>query len=211
MQPRSSQATVGRASGADGRRPTSAPRRRPVPTPADLSALLTDLSATVCQLRVLEQHYLVDADLEDRLRGTATEVEALISQLLRTDGGGPSTPPAPRDPVDTPRQQALEQAFLAWLAQPTSAEELAPPDGARQPLAEVLGELSLSRRELPAETAAGLGLPDGTTVGHTAAELLLAVKDPAGPRCRSFRAAVYYLRGLERVRYIDLEVGAVCR
>ena len=104
----------------------------------------------------------------------------------------------------------MEQAFLGWLAEPTSADEL-PLDHSEGPvpLTRVLGELSLSGRLLPADTAARVGLPDGTTVGHAAAELVFAVLDPAGPRCRSFRAAVYYLRDLDRGRVIEPDDGRV--
>ncbi len=177
-------------------RSAPAPRRPSLPAPLDRPARLTDLSATVCQIRGLQQIHADDAALQDRLRRTATELESLISHLLRADGAGsrPDTPP----PSSTPRQRAAEHAFLTWLAQPTSTDELTLVDGDEpEPMAWILGELSLSRRLLPAETAAGLRLPAGTTIGHAAAEVLLAVKDPAGPRCRSFRAAVFYLRDLD--------------
>jgi len=98
-----------------------------------------------------------------------------------------------------PHQRAAEQAFLSWLVAPTSADELPLVDGGEpEPLARILVELSLSSRVLPTETAASLGLRDGTTIGHAAVEVLLAVKDPAGPRCRSYRAAVFFLRDLDR-------------
>jgi hypothetical protein len=52
-----------------------------------------------------------------------------------------------------------------------------------------------SLRQLPADLAAAIGLPASCSLGRAATELLLAVDDHAGPRCRSFRAAAYYLAG----------------
>lgn len=207
MPPQSELAIASRSSDVHGRHLAANPGRRGLSAPLHLSAVLSALSATVSQIRGLQQRHVGDVELEGRLRRTATELESLISALLHTDGSG-SSPPAPRSSASTPRQWAAEQAFLVWLTKPTSADEL-PVDGTEgpEPLAQVLGELSPSERVLPAETAARIGLPDGTTVGHAAAELLLVVKDPAGPRCRSFRAAVYYLRDLDRGRFIEPEAG----
>lgn len=177
-----------------------------------LSEVLTDLSETVDRVRGLQQLNVGDGESESRLRRAAVELESLISHLVRTGGAGSGPPATPRSSTMTPRQLAAEQAFLAWLAEPTNAGEV-PLDGseAPEPLAQVLGELSLSGRVLPAETAAGIGLSGGATVGHVATELLLAVEDPAGPRCRSFRAAVIYLRGLDRGWVIEPEAGRAGR
>ena len=185
------------------RRSAPAPRRPSLPTALDRPARLTDLSAAVGQIRDLQQIHADDDALQDRLRRTATELETIIGHLLRTDNSLSGSPPPARPPsASTPRQRAAEHAFLGWIAQPTSADELPLPNGhGPEPLARILGELSLSKRLLPAQTAARIGLPDGTTIGHAAVEVLLAVKDPAGPRCRSFRAAVYYLRDLDRDRF----------
>jgi len=192
------------------RRSAPAPRHPELPAPLDGSALLTDLSATVSHILSLQQFHAGDVEVQYRLRRAVAELELLISHLLRT--GGSRSPAAPQPSVSTPRQRAAEQAFLGWLAEPTSADQLPVTDGGRpQPLAQVLGELSLSRRLLPSETAASLGLPAGTTVGHAATEVLLAVKDPAGPRCRSFRAAVYYLRDLDRDHLARQDDGQVSR
>lgn len=183
-----------------------------LPVPSNLPAVLTGLSATVGQIRVLQQLRVGDAGLDDLLERTATELEMLITRLLHTDSCASGPRPARRSAVRTPRQRAAEQAVLAWLAEPTSADELPLSDGGQPaPLARVLGELSLSRRVLPTETAAGIGLPEGATLGHAAAELLIAVRDPAGPRCRSFRAAVLYLRGLDRDRLAEPDDRKVTR
>jgi len=211
MQPQSDLTVTSRSSDVRGRQSPSPPRRHLVPAPLDLAEVLTDMSAMVSRIRGLQRSHVGDDGLDGQLRRTAAELESLITRLLHIDGSGLGPPPAPRSSPSTPRQQAAEQAFLDWLAQPLSTEELALPDDEPEPVARVLGELCLSERLVPADTAAGIGLPGATTVGHAAAELLLAVKDPAGPRCRSFRAAVHYLRDLDRGRFVGSGDGQVRR
>ena len=211
MQPRSNHTIAPHPPDIQARRPTPAPWDRPSVAAPDRSAALTDLSATVSHILGLQQVSAGDAELQNRVRHTVVELELLISYLLRTDGSGSCAPPAtPQPTADTTRQRAAEHALLGWLAQPTGADELPLANGdAPEPLARLLGELSLSRRDLPAETAVGLDLPVGTTLGHAATEVLLAVKDPAGPRCRSFRAAVLYLRDLDRDRFTWPDAGQI--
>ena len=105
-------------------------------------------------------------------------------------------PRATAQPAPTERLRA-EQCILDWLANPTKPDKAQPEgDAAATPLTTLLGRVCTSSRELPTEAAAMLGMPDGVTIGAAAAELVLAVNDPAGPRCRSYRAAVYYLHDL---------------
>ena len=92
-----------------------------------------------------------DVHLQSRLRRAAGGLASLLAGLLRSDAPGPGQPPAPWRSGATPRRRDAEQAFLAWLADPTSADELplAGRDGS-EPLARILGQLSRSRRVLPA-------------------------------------------------------------
>ena len=199
MQPQSDLAIVTRSSNGDRPSPASSPPRRALPVPLNPTAVLTDLSGSICQIRGLQQRHTSDDELQSQLRRTEAELETLIDRLLHTDGSGPSPPPARRTSTNTLHPRDAEQAFLAWLAEPTVANELLLAGGETPvPVTQVLGELSLSRQTLPTETTASFGLPDGTTIGHVAAELLIAVNDPAGPRCWSYRSAVYYLRELDR-------------
>jgi hypothetical protein len=208
MQPQSDASIHSSPPDGAGRDPTSRSGRRARSAKTNLSAVLTDLSATVCQLRALQQSHADDVELQHRLRHAAAELESIISHLLHTDGSGTSS--SPQRTVSTPRQRAAEQACLVWLAEPTRSHELAlAGGGGPEPLARTLGELSRSSRVLPAQMATSLGLCEGTTIGHAAVEVLLAVKDPAGPRCRSFRAAVYYLHDLDRDRSASLEDAQV--
>lgn len=93
---------------------------------------------------------------------------------------------------------SAEDAFVAWVRsvdQPDHADR-AVVEGVPRTVRELLAEVLVSRRPLPADAARSLGVPEGTTTGGAAAWLLAAVEDPAGPQCRSYRAAVYYLRDL---------------
>jgi hypothetical protein len=187
-----------------GRHPASTTDRVGVPASVHLSEVLTDLSASVSHLRGLQQLHVSDDELVSQLRRAAAELESLITHLLHSSASGSGSATTTRSSPATPFRRAAEQAFLAWLAEPTSADEVALAGVAdAEPLARVLGELSLSKRVLPAEMAVGAGLPCGTTVGHVATELLRAVEDPSGPRCRSFRAAVFYLHDLDRGLFLE--------
>lgn len=107
-----------------------------------------------------------------------------------------------RNPGSTaPDRGDVEQIFLDWLADPTKPDSLRldAADGPPTPLTELLGRLCTSPRRLPAAAATTLGLSPRARIGDAATQLLLAVKDPAGPRCRSYRAAAYYLRDLHEL------------
>ena len=106
-------------------------------------------------------------------------------------------PPTERrvDHVDLSLEEA-ERAFLTWLDDPGNPDVARLPDGTLVPVGRVLGAASTSTRELPRYGALSLGLTPGISLGDAATELLVCVVDPAGPRCRSYRAAVLYLRGL---------------
>ncbi len=140
-------------------------------------------------------------DLDKRLAGVIAELESLIHDLLH--GTGAATTPAPRvassvaagAPDGTGRPVA-EAALQAWLTSDDNPDvwQLDGPDQPPTSLTTILGELVLSHLPLPGDVAAALGMRSGTTLGYAATELLLAVNDPAGPRCRSYRSALYYLR-----------------
>ena len=112
----------------------------------------------------------------------------------------PTTRPAALGAValrsTTLRRDELEQVFRDW------ADDEAHPDvitagrhrGLRMVrLAQLLRD---SDATLATSTSAGLGLGPGATIADASAALLWATVDPDGPRCRSFRAATFFLRGL---------------
>lgn len=88
----------------------------------------------------------------------------------------------------------LEDAFVDWLRSDDKPQQVAI-DGSDEPLQMtwLLGMVCNSKRRLPADAAAVLGMPGKTPTGNAATELLLAVNDPAGPRCRSYRSAATFL------------------
>jgi hypothetical protein len=170
---------------------------------------LAHLSEMVEYLRVLQEHYGADRRVNDRVRDAAARLQALVHALSGATGVDPAhRPTLSTRSVPPPSLGELETAFLGWLADPVTADEVRLADGAGSPLPmrPVLDALSTSTCPLSGEVAATLGMPAGTTVGHAASELRLAVDDPAGPRCRSYRAGAYYLRGLDRMALATTEV-----
>ncbi len=93
----------------------------------------------------------------------------------------------------------LEDAFRAWAHGPAKPDVVDLGEDGSVPMVELSRHLGQSQATLAASACAQLGVPPGTTISTAAAELLHATVDPDGPRCRSFRAASYYLRGLIRL------------
>jgi hypothetical protein len=99
---------------------------------------------------------------------------------------------------DLPALEAILRHWLRGRARPDVV--LTDPDGgAAVPLDVVLVRLRASSAPLDRVSAARLGLPPGSGFADAAEDLLFARHDPAGPRCRSFRSASYYLYGLARI------------
>jgi hypothetical protein len=128
---------------------------------------------------------------------TAPEIPAPTTAARRESGRPTPHRPRRQPHAVAPTRDADHDVLLAWLtgcAQPDAAEldgHLAPDPA----FTHLLGRLAPSTHPLPPDAARILGLPGHATIGDAATELLLAVTDPAGPRCRSYRAAVYYLQG----------------
>jgi hypothetical protein len=97
------------------------------------------------------------------------------------------------------RLDDLENAFRAWAHDPAKPDVVELGQHGEVSMVEVSRRLAESRATLAAFECAQIGLPPGVTIATAAAELLRATIDPNGPRCRSFRAASYYLRGLARL------------
>jgi hypothetical protein len=93
----------------------------------------------------------------------------------------------------------LEDAFCAWVDDPVKPDVVDLGQYGDIPMVELSRRLRGSQAVLPASACVQLGLPPGVSIGAAVAELLHATVGPGGPRCRSFRAASYYLRGLARL------------
>ena len=93
----------------------------------------------------------------------------------------------------------LEDAFLAWAHDPAKPDVVDLGAHGQVSMVELARGVGGSPATLPAFACVQLGLPPGVTIAAAAAQLLDATIDPDGPRCRSFRAASYYLRGLVRL------------
>jgi hypothetical protein len=177
-------------------------RRRPTETvpPAGLTASLTDLSYMVTRVHAIRGRGGVARGLDKRLAGVIADLESLIHDLLHdtapTSNSAKTPPTRVSGAAGASDRTRTEAAFEAWLTSDDRPEvwEVGGPDDPETSLTGMLGELVLSSRQLPADAADALGMPPGTRMGHAAAELILAVNDPAGPRCRSYRSALYFLR-----------------
>lgn len=90
----------------------------------------------------------------------------------------------------------LEAVFDAWVNDPAKPDTVDIGPDEQLAVADLLRRLQGSQRRLVPPAGERIGLPGDVTVATAATELLHATVDPDGPRCRSFRAASYYLRGL---------------
>jgi hypothetical protein len=121
---------------------------------------------------------------------TATRTEACPSAVAPTVSGDDRA-------SEVPAQALLEVAFRSWVQGHAKADLLVV--GTRDPVAVPLGpalrRLVTSTRPLAPADGAELGLTEDATIGDAATELLKACVDPAGPRCRSYRSATYFLVG----------------
>ncbi|GEM_PF-2354646 len=189
--------------------------RRPGEAPRTDVHHVAELSAMVAYLRALQEHFRADRRLNDRARDAAVRLQALAHALTSTIVVDPVDRPEPpaTGPVPEASLSDLETAFLRWLVDPEAADDvlLDDPDRYLRPTPQTVDALRSSTRPLSGEVAATLGMPAGTTIGHAASELRRAVDDPAGPRCRSYRAGAYYLRGLDRIALVTAEVEKALR
>lgn len=93
----------------------------------------------------------------------------------------------------------LEDRFHAWAHDPAKPDAVDLGQDRKISMVELSRQLSESRSTLAASACVQIGLPPGVSIATAVAELLHATVDEDGPRCRSFRAASYYLVGLARL------------
>jgi len=93
----------------------------------------------------------------------------------------------------------------AWIEGPAKPEVLLVGPGAQiaVPLERALQCLLSSDEPLAPAHGRALGLADDASIATAASRLLEARFSPYGPRCRSFRAASYFLVGLARLEEED--------
>ncbi len=113
----------------------------------------------------------------------------------------PTRRPAP--PVDDPEPSEVadlapteaEAAFVAWVVRCRRPDHQDPEhrtEAADHSPEHLLDAVCGSPRPLPVDAASKLGMPAGTTLGAAAAEVIDAVRDPNGPQCPSFQAALFH-------------------
>jgi hypothetical protein len=106
------------------------------------------------------------------------------------------------------RLDELEDAFRAWAQDPAKPDVVDLGQHRDLSMVELSRHLGGSQATLAASACVQIGLPPGVTIATAVAALLHATVEPDGPRCRSFRAASYYLRGLAR---LDADFRTVTR
>ena len=97
------------------------------------------------------------------------------------------------------RLDELEDAFVAWAHDPAKPDVVDLGQHGEVSMVELSRRLGASQATLAPSACVQIGLQPGVSIATAVAELLRATVDPDGPRCRSFRAASYYLRGLARL------------
>ena len=102
-------------------------------------------------------------------------------------------------PGGRPCESSLLTCSLAWAHDPAKPDVVDLDAHGQISMVELARGVGGSPATLPASACVQLGLPPGVTIAAAAAQLLDATIDPDGPRCRPFRAASYYLRGLVRL------------
>lgn len=156
--------------------------------PAHLTSLPIDLSHMAAHSHSFYGRVDVAQDRDHRLTSVLTELAPLIPRLLRRGGPVPNgaktqTARFSSSSVAVGSEPTrAEAAFESWLTSPDKLDvwRVDAPDEPQVSVTGMLGMLVTSGRQLPADAAAELGMPPGTTQGHAAVELLLAVHDTAG-------------------------------
>lgn len=97
------------------------------------------------------------------------------------------------------RLDEFEDVFCAWAHDSAKPEVVELGHHGKVPMVELSRRLGASQVTLTASACAHVGLPPDVTIATAVAEPLHATVAPDGPRCRSFRAASDYLRGLARL------------
>jgi hypothetical protein len=98
----------------------------------------------------------------------------------------------------------VEHVLRAVGADPGHDDPSDTDPGATDPeVVRLLGRVAISSRPVPASVTHALDLPASTTCGDLATRLLLALREPDGPRCRSLRSALAFIRESYHGRIVE--------
>lgn len=173
-----------------------APLSTPTVDRPDIAAVAASLCTMAEDLGALQRRHQHDTEVADQLDQLRQRTREAADVVVRVSGERRRAAMA-RSRTAHPAGggiTAREAAFAIWAASTDHLDRVLC-GGQPVPVRSLLHEVLDSRRRLPDGAARALGVPTGTSTGCAAAWLIAAVDDPLGPRCRSFRAAVYYLGG----------------
>ena len=132
----------------------------------------------------------------DRLDEAVHELTACQARVPESVSRARDLAATDRAPPATQDEALNEAAFVAWVRR-SRRPDLQDPEhrtaSGEPSLVHLLEAVCGSSQELPADAARKLGVAPGTTVGTAASDILSAVRDPSGPRCTSYPAALFHL------------------
>lgn len=154
------------------------------------------LSSTALRLRGIRSRYAGDARLVADLDALIEEVDQAFTEVMRSPSSRIGHVVADGEPTRTAREPAdgsAEAMFCAWIRRrcperlPAAADEpVCHPD-------ELLRLLATAGAPPPADVVATMGLRGTASYADTAWLLTWARHAANGPRCRSYRSALYFL------------------
>jgi hypothetical protein len=159
------------------------------------------LSSATMRMRSLRSQLADDAALARQLDELIHDLDLAFGAVLRA----PTSPGPDHEPKGqhadggpertTPASEDALAAFARWVG--GRCPELLPAGsggGGQQP-DDLLGLLSGEPRPVPPPTARALGRPAGCSHARASRLLVWARHAVDGPRCRSYRSALYFLAG----------------
>jgi hypothetical protein len=192
------------------RRPVSKPPRRGSRNAQEQlwEELAGPLSSAAMRLRSVRSQHAGGTHVSRELDAIIREVDTAFATVMRTPG-----PPPSGDEADPPRRTSPSASALravrdvaagsaASVGEACEVFDRWVQDGCGQRLLSgatsveadaLLGRVSEEVRLLPAPTTVALGLDSRCSYARASSLLVWARHAPDGPRCRSYRAARYFL------------------
>jgi hypothetical protein len=157
------------------------------------------LSSAAMRMRSLRNQLADDPTMARQLDELIRDLDLAFGAVLRapTCPGPDHAPQSEHGNGDrqrtSPASDAALAAFARWVGARCPELLHAESGGGGQQPDDLLGMLSAEPRPVPPATARALGLPPGASHAHASRLLAWARHTVDGPRCRSYRSALYFL------------------